>query len=158
MKRAVCRDDDDGESDGSAESSSSLDEAKQLVKDYKAERSAEKKRRRGASADLGEDGGDGGGDENEPDEEGQLFIFDKRDGLDGSRKLLGVDGEEDLGDDVEEDLGTKIEPFHLREEMATGHFTEEGHYVERNFGAARDAWLDEMDEEDMGKKPVRGGT
>jgi hypothetical protein len=35
-----------------------------------------------------------------------------------------VDGEEEMEDDVETDLGMKVEPFHLREEMATGHFTE----------------------------------
>ncbi len=51
------------------------------------------------------------------------------------------------------DLGMKVEPFHLREEMSTGHFTAEGHYVERNFGSTRDAWLDEMDEEEQARKP-----
>lgn len=156
---------------GDEESASSDNETMALVKAHKNERKAAKEQRKR--------GRDGPPDEEankdfEPDEpdEGSLFLFDKRSGVDGSVRVMGVDGEEgarracviarvisidafatDLEDDVEADLGMKVEPFNLRAEMAVGHFTEEGHYVERNFGSTRDAWLDEMDEEEQARKP-----
>ncbi len=155
------------ESGSDEESASSDNETMALVKAHKKERKDAKQRKRGAG------GNDGAAEQDdvEPDE-GNLFIFDKRSDLDGSRRVTGVDGEEgaslcggcaghathvrrhaEMQDDVEADLGMKVEPFHLRDEMDKGHFTEEGHYVERNFGSTRDAWLDEMDEEEHARKP-----
>ncbi len=88
MKRAQ---DGSGSDSGDEESASSDNETMALVKAHKKESKAAKQRKvRGA------DGGTGGGDDDEPDEadEGNLFIFDKRDGVDGSRRVTGVDGEE----------------------------------------------------------------
>lgn len=163
MKRAARRRDDDDEDDNNANDvdddggdddspSSSLDEAQQMVKDFKDTQSKEKKKRR-----REQNTEDKNEEEEVDEEEGELFIYDQRGGDKGERRVTGVDGEEDLEDDVEEDLGIRVEPFHLREEMENGHFTADGHYVERGFNATRDAWLDEWDEQTAGKLPVKGG-
>lgn len=118
-------DDDDGDA---SSSSSSESEMKTLVKRYQADKAADKKRRRLAQAAL--ERGDDAPELEEGEEEGELFVFDERTGMDGERRLKGVHGEEDLADDVAMDLGIQVEPFHLRDEMDSGFFTADGHYVE----------------------------
>ena len=144
-------------SGSSSEEEEELNEAQREVRQFKADRKRvkakmsslndeddeEDQRRDSDPDDVEDDDGD------DDDEGGNGYLYEQR--ADGTKKVKEVFGEEGYKrqsvHELEMEMGTKLEPFNLTNERENGHFDESGSYVERNFNHSRDAWLDDLDEQ-----------